>query len=300
MKAFVTLFRNLEESADHKVRMNQIIDFFRVSTEEEITSAIDFLSGNRPKKLIDISTLKDAIQQMAFLPEWLIEESYSHSGDWAEVVSLLIKPNKKEREQTLFKWLDEVERLRSLDSTMKMEGVFSALQTVSIDERYFLIKVFTGGTRLKIPLELLKQCLDIFSGVPQETVKDTLQEKGTIHKVTVVLLYVKYGRGTNTEYSFAVKKGDGLVTLTKITSEGDADFDMEVSSFVKNNTLEKFGPVISVKPEMVFEIGFDEVRLSPRHKCGVSLVSPKIITLLRGITPEEIGSIEYISSLISN
>jgi ATP-dependent DNA ligase len=300
MKAFVTLFRNLEESADHKVRMNQIIDFFRVSTEEEITSAIDFLSGNRPKKLIDISTLKDAIQQMAFLPEWLIEESYSHSGDWAEVVSLLIKPNKKEREQTLFKWLDEVERLRSLDSTMKMEGVFSALQTVSIDERYFLIKVFTGGTRLKIPLELLKQCLDIFSGVPQETVKDTLQEKGTIHKVTVVLLYVKYGRGTNTEYSFAVKKGDGLVTLTKITSEGDADFDMEVSSFVKNNTLEKFGPVISVKPEMVFEIGFDEVRLSPRHKCGVSLVSPKIIALLRGITPEEIGSIEYISSLISN
>ncbi|MBP9121683.1 MAG: hypothetical protein KBF60_00960 [Ignavibacteriaceae bacterium] len=300
MKAFVTLFRNLEESADHKVRMDQIIDFFRVSTEEEITSAIDFLSGNRPKKLIDISTLKDAIQQMAFLPEWLIEESYSHSGDWAEVVSLLIKPNKKEREQTLFKWLDEVERLRSLDSTMKMEGVFSALQTVSIDERYFLIKVFTGGTRLKIPLELLKQCLDIFSGVPQETVKDTLQEKGTIHKVTVVLLYVKYGRGTNTEYSFAVKKGDGLVTLTKITSEGDADFDMEVSSFVKNNTLEKFGPVISVKPEMVFEIGFDEVRLSPRHKCGVSLVSPKIIALLRGITPEEIGSIEYISSLISN
>jgi hypothetical protein len=122
---------------------------------------------------------------------------------------------------------------------MKMEGVFSALQTVSIDERYFLIKVFTGGTRLKIPLELLKHCLDIFSGVPQETVKDTLQEKGTIHKVTVVLLYVKYGRGTNTEYSFAVKKGDGLVTLTKITSEGDADFDMEVSSFVKNNTILK-------------------------------------------------------------
>lgn len=300
MKAFVTLFRKLEESTDQKVRKDILIDYFKVTTSEEITSTINFLSGTRPKRLIDMTTMKSLIPQFTDIPKWLIEESHSHAGDWAEVISLLIKPNKKEREQTLFKWLDEVERLRSLDSTMKMEGVFSALQTVSIDERYFLIKVFTGGTRLKIPLELLKQCLDIFSGVPQETVKDTLQEKGTIHKVTVVLLYVKYGRGTNTEYSFAVKKGDGLVTLTKITSEGDADFDMEVSSFVKNNTLEKFGPVISVKPEMVFEIGFDEVRLSPRHKCGVSLVSPKIITLLRGITPEEIGSIEYISSLISN
>jgi|GEM_PF-1356913 len=300
MKAFVTLFRNLEESADHKVRMNQIIDFFRVSTEEEITSAIDFLSGNRPKKLIDISTLKDAIQQMAFLPEWLVEESYSHSGDWAEVVSLLIKPVKIDTGKNLSSMIAGVEKLRGLGSTMKMEGVFSALQSVSTDERYFLIKLFTGGTRLKIPEEMLKNCRDITSGVPQEPGDGTLLERGSLNKVKAVLLYVKYGRGANTEYSFAVKKGDGLVTLTKITSDDEYNFGNEISSFVKNNTIEKFGPVISVKPEMVFEIGFDEVRLSPRHKCGVSLVSPKIIALLRGITPEEIGSIEYISSLISN
>ncbi|MBK8663196.1 MAG: hypothetical protein IPN18_15935 [Ignavibacteriales bacterium] len=182
---------------------------------------------------------------------------------------------------------------------MKMEGVFSALQSVSTDERYFLIKLFTGGTRLKIPEEMLKNCRDIFSGVPQEQ-GWTLFRKRQPEQSQAVLLYVKYGRGTNTEYSFAVKKGDGLVTLTKKTSDDEYNFGNEISSFVKNNTIEKFGPVISVKPEMVFEIGFDEVRLSPRHKCGVSLVSPKIITLLRGISPEEIGSIEYISSLISN
>lgn len=300
MKAFTTLFRRLEETTDQRVRKDIIIDYFKASTPEEITSAIDFLSGTRPKRLIDMTTLREWIPEFTGLPEWLIEESHSHSGDWAEVISLLIQPIKIEAEKSLPAWIDEIERLRSLDSTKKIVGLLSALQTVTNDERFFLVKLFTGGTRLKIPLELLKNCHDIFSGVPQENLEDNPDKKGMVHKVTVVLLYVKYGRGASAEYSFAVKKGDGLVTLTKIRSEGDADFDMEVSSFAKNNTIEKFGPVISVKPEMVFEIEFEDVRFSSRHKCGISLVSPGIIRLLRGTSPVDIGSIEYLSSLISN
>jgi len=299
VKTFATLFRRLEETTDQKVRMAVLVDYFKVSSAEEITSTIDFLSGNRPKKLIDISTLKDAIQQMAFLPEWLIEESYSHSGDWAEVISLLIKPVKIDTGKNLSSMIAGVEKLRGLGSTMKMEGVFSALQSVSTDERYFLIKLFTGGTRLKIPLELLRNCHDISVGVPQENPEVNADKKGMVHKVTAVLLYVQYGRGASVEYSFAVKKGEGLVTLTKIRLEGDTCFDEEVSSFVKNNIIEKFGPVISVKPELVFEIEFEGVRLSLRRKCGVTLVSPKIIRLLKGTSPQDIGSIEYITSLIS-
>lgn len=299
MKAFATLFRKLEETTDQKVRMGVLIDYIKVSTSEEIKSTIDFLSGNRPKRLIDLATMKAVIPQFTDIPEWLIEECYNHSGDWSEVISLLIKPVKKETEQTLSKWLDEVERLRSLDFIPKITGILSAIQSVSSDERYFLIKLFTGGIRLKIPLELLKQCHDFATGVKTENSKNTRQGEGTLHKVIAVLLYIKYGRGTNTEYSFAVKKGDGLVTFTKITSESEEEYDNEVLSFVKNNTIEKFGPVISIKPEMVFEIKFEGVRFSSRHKCGISLVSPKIIRLLKEYSPLDIGSIEDITSLIS-
>ncbi|GAB1443551.1 hypothetical protein MASR2M39_23920 [Ignavibacteriales bacterium] len=299
MKTFATLFRRLEETTDQKVRMAVLVDYFKVSSAEEITSTIDFLSGNRPKRLIDMSTLKGTILQLTSLPEWLIFESYNHSGDWAEVISLLLKPTKTDSEKNLSSLLIEGERLRNLDSEQKIEGVLSALQSVSSDERYFLIKLFTGGTRLKIPLELLRNCHDISVGVPQENPEVNADKKGMVHKVTAVLLYVQYGRGASVEYSFAVKKGEGLVTLTKIRLEGDTCFDEEVSSFVKNNIIEKFGPVISVKPELVFEIEFEGVRLSLRRKCGVTLVSPKIIRLLKGTSPQDIGSIEYITSLIS-
>lgn len=299
MKSFATLFRKLEETTDQKVRMDHIINYFKISTSEEITSAIDFLSGNRPKRLIDMSTLKASIPEMTSLSQWLIDESHSHSGDWAEVISLLLKPTKSETKMDLVSWVIEVERLRNLDSTKKIEGIFSVLQSVSSDERYFLIKLVTGGTRLKIPEDVLKKCRDISTGVHQEVIEDTLHDRGMVHKVIAILLYVKYGRGASAEYSFAVKNEDGLVTLTKITSEGENAFDNEVSSFVKNNTIEKFGPVISVKPEMVFEIEFEDVRLSSRHKCGVSLVSPRIIRFLKETSSRDIASIEYVSSLIS-
>lgn len=299
MKAFTALFRRLEETSDQRLRKDILIDYFKVSSAEEITSTIDFLSGNRPKRLMDMTTLRDGIPEFTGLPEWLIEESHSHSGDWAEVISLLIKPTIINKEMSFSSWIAEVERLRILDPTQKIEGVFSALQSVSKDERYFLTKSFTGGTRLKIAADLLKHYHKIASGVQEEIVEDTLTVSGTVHKVMAVLLYVKYGRGASVEYSFAVKKGDGLVTLTKIASEGEVEFDKEVASFVKNNTIEKFGPVISVKPEMVFEIEFEGVRFSSRHKCGVSLVSPRIIQLLKETSSQDIASIEYVSALIS-
>lgn len=300
MKAFATLFRRLEETSDQRLRKDILIDYFKVSSAEEKTSTIDFLSGNRPKRLMDMTTLRDGIPEFTGLPDWLIEESHIHSGDWAEVISLLIKPTIINKEMSLSSCIAEVERLRNLDPTQKIEGVFTALQSVSKDERYFLTKLVTGGTRLKIAADLLKHYHKIASGVQEEIVEDTLTVSGTVHKVMAVLLYVKYGRGASVEYSFAIKKGDGLVTLTKIVSGGDNYFDEEVSSFVKNNTIEKFGPVISVKPEMVFEIEFQGVRYSTRHKSGVSLVSPKIIGLLKGISLEDINSIDYVTSLISN
>ncbi len=300
MKAFATLFRRLEETADQRLRKDILIDYFKVTSPEEITSSIDFLSGNRPKRLIDMSTLKILLPQMTSLPQWLIDESHSHSGDWAEVISLLIKPTKINPEISLSSWLSEIERLRKLDPTKKIEDVFSAIQSVSNDERYFLTKLITGGSRLKIATALLKQCHDISAGVNQEISEETRYESAPVYKAIVVLLYIKYGRGASVEYSFAIKKGDGLVTLTKIVSGGDNYFDEEVSSFVKNNTIEKFGPVISVKPEMVFEIEFQGVRYSTRHKSGVSLVSPKVNSLLRAASLEDISSIEFISALISD
>jgi len=96
-----------------------------------------------------------------------------------------------------------------------------------------------------------------------------------------VLLYAQRGHGRRadlfTDFTFAVWKGEELVPFAKAYS-GLTDEEMrKVDAYVKQHTKEKFGPVRSVTPMHVFEIGFEGIGRSPRHKSGVALRFPRIL-----------------------
>lgn len=71
-----------------------------------------------------------------------------------------------------------------------------------------------------------------------------------------------------------------------------------MSRFVKQNSIEKFGPVRIVKPELVFEIAFEGIALSNRHKSGVALRFPRISRWRKDKPVEEIDTIETVKQLI--
>jgi len=58
----------------------------------------------------------------------------------------------------------------------------------------------------------------------------------------------------------------------------DEEFKM-IDSVIRKTTLEKFGPVRSVKPTMVFELGFEGINLSPRHKSGIAVRFPRMLRI---------------------
>lgn len=96
-----------------------------------------------------------------------------------------------------------------------------------------------------------------------------------------VLLYAQRGHGRRanlyTDYTFAIWDGDELVPFTKAYS-GLTDKELlQVDNWIKRNTIDKFGPVRSVKAELVFEIAFEGINRSPRHKSGVALRFPRIL-----------------------
>ena len=98
--------------------------------------------------------------------------------------------------------------------------------------------------------------------------------------IDAVLIYAMRGHGRRanlyTDYTFAVWRGHELVPFTKAYSGlTDAEF-RQVDHFVKRNTLERFGPVRSVKPELVFELAFEGIQKSSRHKSGVALRFPRM------------------------
>jgi DNA ligase-1 len=100
--------------------------------------------------------------------------------------------------------------------------------------------------------------------------------------IDAVLIYAQKGSGRRaelfTDYTFAVWGEDGkLVPFAKAYSGlTDAEIN-QVDYFIKRNVLEKFGPVRTVKPELVFEIGFEGINASSRHKSGIAVRFPRIL-----------------------
>lgn len=121
--------------------------------------------------------------------------------------------------------------------------------------------------------------------------------------IDAVLIYAQKGSGRRssqyTDYTFAVRDGDQLVTIAKAYSGLTNKEIQEVSRFVNKNAIEKFGPVRTVKPELVFEIAFEGIGWSSRHKAGVALRFPRILRWRRDKTVADIDDLETVKMLIT-
>ncbi len=100
------------------------------------------------------------------------------------------------------------------------------------------------------------------------------------YSIDAVLIYAQRGHGRRanlyTDFTFAVWDNGTLVPFTKAYS-GLTDKELvEVDAWIKKNTIDKFGPVRSVIGELVFEIAFEGINASPRHKSGIALRFPRI------------------------
>ncbi len=125
--------------------------------------------------------------------------------------------------------------------------------------------------------------------------------------IDAVLTYAMRGSGRRsnlfTDYTFALwqenEKGEKeLVTFAKAYSGLTDEEFRKVDHFIKMNTLEKFGPVRSVVPKLVFEIGFEGIAFSKRHKSGVATRFPRILRWRHDKTIEEANSINDLKAMI--
>lgn len=120
--------------------------------------------------------------------------------------------------------------------------------------------------------------------------------------IDCVMIYAQKGHGRRsdlfTDYTFAVKDGDKLISFTKAYSGLTDEEFKEVDQFVKKNALEKFGPVRTVKPEMVFEIAFEGISESKRHKAGIALRFPRMKRIRKDKTVNEINTLDDLRKML--
>jgi DNA ligase-1 len=120
--------------------------------------------------------------------------------------------------------------------------------------------------------------------------------------IDAVMIYAEKGSGRRsnlyTAYTFAVRDGEKLIPFTRAYSGlTDKEFN-EIDFFVKRNSIEKFGPVRTVKPELVFEIAFEGIAASNRHKSGVALRFPRMNRWRKDKKADEINTLEDLKQML--
>jgi DNA ligase 1 len=122
--------------------------------------------------------------------------------------------------------------------------------------------------------------------------------------VDAVLVYAQRGHGRRaslyTDYTFAVWQDDALVPFAKAYS-GLTDAEIRsVDAFVRRNTVERFGPVRSVRPELVFELAFEGIQRSPRHRSGVAVRFPRMARWRTDKRPEDADTLDAVLALLED
>jgi len=128
------------------------------------------------------------------------------------------------------------------------------------------------------------------------------------YSVDAVLLYAQHGHGRRaslyTDYTFAVWNADendpnrALVPFTKAYSGLTDEEIRQVDAIVRKTTVEKFGPVRSVKPTLLFEIAFEGIALSPRHKSGIAVRFPRMLRWRKDKPIDEADTLQTLAALL--
>lgn len=127
------------------------------------------------------------------------------------------------------------------------------------------------------------------------------------YSIDAVLLYAQRGHGRRaslyTDFTFAVwDEVDGTRTLVPFAKaySGLTDEEMrKVDAIVRKTTVEKFGPVRSVTPTLVFEIGFEGIQASPRHKSGIAVRFPRMLRWRTDKTIEDADTLDMLKGFLN-
>jgi DNA ligase-1 len=127
--------------------------------------------------------------------------------------------------------------------------------------------------------------------------------------IDAVLIYAQRGQGRRaslySDYTFAVWDGPPdasertLVPFAKAYCGLSDDEIRQVDSIVRKTTVEKFGPVSSVEPSLVFELGFEGIALSRRHKSGIAVRFPRMLRWRKDKSVDDADSLATLQNLLS-
>lgn len=337
MKRFAALYEVLDQTASTNEKVAAMAAYFAGAPAADAAWAVFFLTGRRLKRLLPPRLLAGWAMEAVGVPEWLFEESYGSVGDLAETIALLLdaRPRSSEEGLSLAAWVEErVLSLKELPEEEQRARVLGWWSGLDRWQTFVLNKILTGELRVGVSQTLVERALAQAAGLDPATVARRLiddwepgddffrrllspgegQAGASLPDpsrldappelaVDAVLIYAGPGPGGRsllTEYTFAVWSGAELVPFAKAsTGLSDAEI-VELDHWIRRHTVERFGPVRAVEPLQVFEVAFEGIAPSRRHRSGLAVRSPRIARWRTDKTPGEAATLEGVQALIGN
>ena len=124
------------------------------------------------------------------------------------------------------------------------------------------------------------------------------------YTIDAVLIYAQPGSGKRasllTDYTFGVWDNGELVPIAKAYSGLSNDEIAELDKWIRRHTRERFGPVRHVEPVHVFELGFEAIAASSRHKSGVAVRFPRMLRWRKDKPAEEADTLDAVKALLGD
>jgi len=184
MKDFAALFTRIDESTKTSVKTAALADYFTAASPDDRLWTIALFTGRRPKRTITATSLREWAAEVAGLPDWLFEESYSIAGDLAETISLVLPPAKQDIDRSLSYWISYIKSLSILDADARKTGILDAWDSLPSTERFLFTKLLTGGFRIGVSAKLITRALSQSTGQPEPQLTHKLMGNWTPDTVT--------------------------------------------------------------------------------------------------------------------
>lgn len=124
------------------------------------------------------------------------------------------------------------------------------------------------------------------------------------YTIDAVLIYAQPGSGRRasllTDYTFGVWDQGELVPIAKAYSGLSNDEISEMDKWIRRHTRERFGPVRHVEPVHVFELGFEGIAASPRHRSGIALRFPRMLRWRTDKRAEDADTLEQVRQILED
>jgi len=179
MKAFARLFDAIDTSTKTNRKIAAMVDYLGKVADEEKIFAIAILIGNKPKRPIKTTLLREWAAKLAGIPFWLIEESHYVVGDLGETLTLLMPPPTTEQVATpsLKSIFETMVELQQLSPAEQQRVVYRFWTTLAGTELFLFNKMLTGGLRVGVSRKLVINALAEYLNQDEATVAHRMMGK---------------------------------------------------------------------------------------------------------------------------